>query len=329
MNFNYPLKYRSFDSVVEDIRVDFKMFNLEGKLDPQSLIKVALRINYDLGLRIQQSKEVVLAVEHGKARLPDDFTVMNFALICGNFTSREVLPQGTNIQEAPTPFNQNSYTNPFVPVYKNPQDPNACTDTPALACNQTPNTTTPPCLTPVCLTPCGAGYTLTQVIATSVRTYEQLMPVRFVNTQFTSDDCPNRRFNCRNEAYIKDGFVWTKGLDCANFYMNYEGSLQDIDGNLLVPDHPYINEYLEYGLKQRLLENLAMEGIDVKLQMSIVEPRYKAARNTALGFVNMPNFNEMQALWALNRKAMYNKYYDMFTSYGPGYGERFYLNKAV
>ena len=60
MDFNYTLKYRSFDQLLEDIMVDFQTFALENMIEPQTLIKVARRINYDLGLRINQQKEVIL-----------------------------------------------------------------------------------------------------------------------------------------------------------------------------------------------------------------------------------------------------------------------------
>ena len=39
-----------------------------------------------LGLRINQQKEVILDVCHGKVKLPDDFYTFNFAFICGTFT---------------------------------------------------------------------------------------------------------------------------------------------------------------------------------------------------------------------------------------------------
>jgi hypothetical protein len=76
-----------------------------------------------------------------------------------------------------------------------------------------------------------------------------------------------------------------------------------------------INEYYEYAVKQRILENLYMNGEDVAQKMQLIEQRLKAARNNALGIVNMPNFAEMKNLWMMNRRAQYQKYYDMFKSY--------------
>ena len=91
--------------------------------------------------------------------------------------------------------------------------------------------------------------------------------------------------------------------------------MEDEEGNLMVLDNPYVNEYYEYALKQRLLENLYMNGEDVVQKLNLVEQRLRAARNNALSLVNTPNFAEMYKMWEMNRKAQYFKYYDMFKSY--------------
>ena len=75
-----------------------------------------------------------------------------------------------------------------------------------------------------------------------------------------------------------------------------------------------INEYYEYAIKQRLLENLYLNGEDVTQKMQLIEQRLRGARNNALSIVNTPDFAEMKTLWETNRKAMYSKYYDMFKS---------------
>jgi len=84
---------------------------------------------------------------------------------------------------------------------------------------------------------------------------------------------------------------------------------------LLILDHPMINEYYEYGLKQRILENLYMNGEDVMQKLNLIEQRFRGARNNALSIVNTPNFKELSKLHDMNRRAMYGKYYDQFKSY--------------
>lgn len=288
MNPNYTLKYKSFDSLLEDVKLDLRSLATDGTIDPAQLLKVAMRVNYDLGLRIYMTKERVLEVCKKKVRLPDDFYVMNFALLCGDAKYTFAPPQGTNIQEV-TPEWRPWVEQKYCSNESNPEKP-------------------------VCLTQCGNSYQLIQVVNTETRSYTHFHPIRFRNSQFVDCDCPNLRHMAHDEAYIKDGWVYTN-FEEGNLYINYQGTLQDDDGNLLVPDHPYLNEYYEYALKKRILENLIMDGSNVAAQLQLVQQEYRAARNNALSVVNTPNFSEMEKLWTANRKAMYGKYYDMFKSY--------------
>jgi hypothetical protein len=130
-------------------------------------------------------------------------------------------------------------------------------------------------------------------------------------------DCPKAcspRWQNKDEAYIKDGWLYTN-FDDGNVYINYQADMVDGEGNLIVPDHPMLNEYYEYSLKKRILENLVMDNVNVGSQYQLVAGELRTARNNALTIVNTPNFSEMMKVWAMNRKAMYSKYYNMFKSY--------------
>ena len=335
MDFNYTLKYRSFQQALDDVMVDFRNLNLENKIEPAQMIRVVMRVNYDLGLRINQTKEAVLNIEHGRAKLPDDFYVMNFALLCGQYTVRTIMPQGTNIQEVPYP----RYTETLPVVDRcGPTTVNCatCNSLPcccqSTACPEPRDCSVPwpqpvynsdqpygdPCIKPRVYLDCkGNSWELIQVLNTETRTYKYKEKVRFEKSQFVDCDCPNVQAMCHNEAYIRDGYVWTN-LKTANMYINYQGALENADGELMVPDHPFLNEYYEYAMKERLLENLAFEGENVGNQLQLVIAKLRGARNNALSLVNTPNFSEMKQVWTLNRKAMYNRYYSMFQSYfGP------------
>jgi hypothetical protein len=115
-------------------------------------------------------------------------------------------------------------------------------------------------------------------------------------------------------AYIKNGFLYTN-IEHGNIFISYQGALEDEEGNLLVLDHPLINEYYEYALKARILENLYISGEDVAQKLQLIEQRLRPARNNALTVVNTPDFAEMYNVWKMNRRAMYIRYYDMFKSY--------------
>jgi hypothetical protein len=292
MDYNYTLKYRTFDSLLEDVKMDLRNLSADTSIEPAQLIKVARKCNYDLGLRIQRSRETVLEIEKGKARLPEDFQIMNFALICGNYTVVEVPPQGTNVQE-------------IVPGYRPWIESNTCSD-----CNGTSPETT-------CMTQCGTDYTLVQMVNTVRREFRTFSPISFRSSQFVDVECPNAcspSWHNKDEAYIKDGWVYTNFTD-GNLYINYQADMVDDEGNIIVPDHPMLNEYYEYSLKKRILENLVMDNVNVTGQYQLISAEHRVARNAAFSIVNTPNFSEMMRVWAMNRKAMYSRYFNMFKSH--------------
>ena len=287
MDYNYTLKYRTFDSLLEDVKMDLRNLAADTSIEPGQLIKTARKVNYDLGLRIQQTNEQVLEVCKGKARLPENFQVMNFALLCGNYVVVDVPPQGTHIEQ-------------FTPEYRPWVEANLCN-------NETTSEGT-------CLTKCGSGYILIQMIKSTRREFRSFSPIVFRSSQFVDVDCPSKKWIAHDEAYIKDGWLYTSFED-GHVYINYQGDMVDEDGNLIVPDHPMINEYYEYALKKKILESLLMDNVNVATQYQMVNAELRTARNYALTIVNTPNVSEMQRMWAANRKAMYSKYYDMFKSY--------------
>lgn len=338
MDFNYTLRYRTFDQLLEDVTVDLQSFALENMIEPQTLIKLAKKLNYDLGLRINQTKEVILEVCHGKVKLPDDFYTFNFASICGEYTENvgyDGYASGTNIQEVPyteVPSTVDQCALPTVncrTCNSNPCNHTAACDLnhpivdPAAVTYDPLNPYGNTCIAPRVFMNCkGEKWELIQVINTgATRTYTTLTPLRMKASQEIECDCPNLYYNTDNQGWIKGGFLFTT-FDVGKVYLNYQGAMEDDQGNLLVPDHDLLNEYYEYAFKQRIMENLYLNGEDVAQRMQIIEQRVRAARAQALSLVNTPNFREMADMWWVNRRAMYSKYYDMFKSYSRNSGYR-------
>jgi hypothetical protein len=281
------LKYRTFDQLLGEVITDFTMFNTEGMIEPGQLLKVAQRVNYDLGLRIHGTKEKVLEIENRKMKLPDDFYVLNYAKLCGEFTVTDPVLHGRHTE------------NVIMDDYTCPK----CDTKQGCECEAT------------YVQECRTGEKIyVQVIEKrkqEIRTYKQFVDIKIVATKGKTDALDNSF----PTAFIKNGFIYTN-LENGKVFISYQGALEDDDGNLLVLDHPVINEYYEYALKQRILENLYINGEDVVQRLQLIEQRMRPARNNALSIVNTPDFEEMQQLWETNRKAQYYKYYDMFKSYG-------------
>ena len=314
---SYSLKYRTFDQLYEDVSVDFRNYDLSGLIEPQTLIKVARKCNYDLGFRIYRTRQAVLEVEHGKVRLPDDFYIMNFATVCGEFTVVEAQPQGTWIEERLV-----------APDYVcDPGQPTVCGVTPDPCADPIdPCDSMDPC-TGTCLTRCGDEYQLIQKINTTARHYKQMYPLHITDHEKVECDCPNTQWaGAPDQARIEHGFLKTN-FETGKVYINYMGDMVDDEGNLLVPDHEWLNEYYEYALKKRILENLIMNDVPVGDKFNLIAGEFRAARNNALSVVNTPNFAEMKKMWQVNRKAQYHNYYNMFKSYWPLSNSRYGYNR--
>lgn len=334
MDFNYTLKYRTFDQLLEDVTVDLNTFALENMIEPQQLIKLTKKINYDLGLRVNQTKEIILEVCHGRVKLPDDFYTFNFAFICGNYkqyVGYDSYAAGTTIVEVPyqeTPSTVDVCAPPTVncrTCNSNPCNKTAACDLNFPIVDPIPTEHDPnnpygnTCIPPRVFMNCkGEKWELVQVLNSSgiTRVYNDLIPLRMKASQEIECDCPNLYYNTANQGWIKGGFLFTT-FQTGKVYLNYQGQMEDDQGNLMVPDHDLLNEYYEYALKSRIFENLYLNGEDVGQRMQLIEQRLKVARNQALSLVNTPNFKEMEKMWWTNRKAMYGKYYYMFMSYSP------------
>lgn len=286
---NTELKYRTFDELIGEISTDFVMYNNEGLIEPAQLIKVAQRVNYDLGLRIHGTKEKILELEHKKVRLPDDFYVLNYAYLTASYKVTYRTPSGRETENRVVGFDGDGN----CPKCYKPEIDCCCEATYVQECQN-------------------GEKIFVQVVEkrkTETRTYETFDRIR-IATDTGRKDALN---DFDNVGYIKNGFIYTN-VDNGKLFISYQGALEDENGNLLVVDHPMINEYYEYAIKQRLLENLYINGEDVAQKLQLIEQRLRGARNNALTIVNTPDFAEMYKLWQTNRKAMYHKYYDMFKS---------------
>jgi hypothetical protein len=109
-----------------------------------------------------------------------------------------------------------------------------------------------------------------------------------------------------NENFIK------MNIKSGNIYLNYEGLLEDENGNLLVVDHPIINEYYEYSLKERILENMYYTGEDTERKLGFIQQKLQMVKREAYNVANMPEFREIQEVIDFNRQAAYKKYYSVF-----------------
>lgn len=350
------IQYRTFDELLDSIKIDLRHYELEGMIDPQQLIKVAMKVNFDLGLKVNPSRSKAITISKGKGKLPLDFHVLNFALICeGHKATGQYGPSKTftdslldalmlaldnssNVRQYSTTVDivtgNNTITHNLnsldVVVQALGEDGNmqsfqlevvnenqirliseATVTVPNVRVTVVGQRSTPLYDRAEIISQNGASSVVTYNTLGRRDEYHSLIPMRIDKNKSVSADCFNTNSKDWHTGVIKNGFLVTN-FEEGVVYINYQSLMEDDFGNLLVMDHPMVNEYYEYALKQRVYENLFMSGENVMNYLNLVEARLRTARNNALSYINTPDFREMKQVWEMNRRAQYHNYYNMF-----------------
>lgn len=377
------IEYKTFDELLDSVKLDFSTYDIENMISNQTLIKVAQKINQELGLKIHPSKGKVLEVSNGKAKLPSDLKVLNFVLLCGGYqeydlintqysykTYSDGLADGQfmaqmefnakgvkqyteilDIVEGSNIINHNLGTNNVVvqalTVDNNilTFDVNTVNNNSIVIISESPNVIKkvkvivlgsnssygiycPPPSNPLCppepeiiqvdipscptldCNPSGCN-SVAYRDKNKLKRYHNLTQLKIESRKSDTFDEVNTNSNRLGTVTVKNGFLITN-FDEGNVFINYHGQMEDDDGNLLVLDHPLVNDYYEYALKVRICENLVANGEPLQNLFSLMFQQLRKAKIDAISFIRTPNFKEMHQAWKMNRKAMYSKYYDMF-----------------
>lgn len=322
------LKYRTFNQLLDDVMIDFTNYSLENLIEPQQLIKIAKYVSKDLGLKIYTPKETILELDRNRVKLPDDFYVFNSGLLCGEHTVNTIINQGTNMQEVPYPrYKEVDKIIDTCGLELCPVEVASCggcgtcekcvTDIVVVPGYNPLKPYGDRCVKPRVFMDCkGTSWELIQIVGTQTRHYRHFLPLKLVSNQghLVMKDCPNLRVHCDHHVWLRDGFL-ESNMRHGKIYLSYEGMLQDEDGNLLVLDHDSINQYYEYALKARILENMWINGEDTERKLAFVKQEVRLARINAWSIVRTPDFEEMQENFRMNRLRYNQRYVDMFKSY--------------
>lgn len=164
------------------------------------------------------------------------------------------------------------------------------------------------------------GVKVMQICAYECREYTEFAPVYLTPSRQASAFSNPKLGNVEqlNQAQIKNGFLQF-AIPCGTVYINYQGVMEDDEGNLLVLDHPKINDYYEFAMKKRILENLYINGEpDIERRLQYVSTEFQKAKIAAMTIVNTPDYRVMKETMQIIR----NNSMEMFAApisrfYGP------------
>lgn len=291
------LKYKSFDQLMVTVESDLSKFADEGYIDRALYLKVIRTVNAELGLKINMERETMLDVRNHTALLPEDFQFLQLALATHTEFIRVPRPMGAQT-EAHTIE---------VPVENKGCSLNSC---------QTGD----------CQGPCNNCIWITQKIGVKTYTHTDIKTLELTNSSSSrcTDTCLNFHFKSPHQIRIQDDHA-TFSFREGQVYINYIADMLDEDNNILILDHPLVNEYYEYAVKKRFFENMKInkEG-DFLQDYQIMLSELKQARTRAITFINTPEFGDIQRIFIDNRHRFYKKYIGYFddSKQGNFKGER-------
>lgn len=286
-----PLKYKTFDQLMAGIESDLPAYADEGLIDRRTYIKTARKVNADLGLKIYQEKEAIIDVKDYKSTVPFDFMYLQLALACMIHYSRTPVLRGTQTE-------QHSTHEEEVPVKMiGVEDSN-------------------------CMTQCGTALWITEKRGHKNHVYQSYEKISIGRKShaYCSDTCLNFRFTGPNQMnFDNDGETVHFSFREGKVYLNYLSDMVDDDNNILILDHPLVNDYYEYAIKNKFFENMELnkQG-DFIRDFQLTDEKLRRSKREALGIVNTPEYGELINIHNANRRRFYNQYVRYFDEYNQG-----------
>lgn len=268
------LKFKTFEQLIASVADDLDGYDAESAIDPAKLIKEVIKINKEVGLKINSEYEIVIEVKDHKAILPDNFYMLNYAVICSDYRYRAI---GQSLTTENIEVCDNDW---FKAMAAFPEE-NA-----------------------VSYELCTKPYKVRKNNEVYEYNVNKIIPLQINKSNHKYNN------NCHSIT-VNDGYVITS-FETGNIIINYFGNLEDEEGNLLVLDHPIINDYYEYALKKKIFENLWLNGEDNAYnKIQYIKAELREARIKAYGIINTPEISEIVKVVADNRKRIVNKYFDI------------------
>lgn len=270
-------KYISIDEVFNRVSASLKSYFDSDIVVIDDYYKVIDLCNANLGIRLNPKKEALIDIEDYTAVLPDDFLLLDLALVIN--TNKGVYKLGTKKTETLTGV---CPTAEEVSLIDNP------------CCKFTLN--------------CGRKPVLICETEEITMEFQETYITRLSEKKYISDDCFNLNSNSPYMMEIANGQIFTDAIKEGKLYIQYTASMNDQNNIPVCLDNPIVLEYYEQALRYRILEDLYInKKADVAQALNMVKQEYLTAKNIATSLVGTPEFGELLSINnALKRQ--YRKY---------------------
>jgi hypothetical protein len=262
-----------FSQLLASVKEDLHKYADEGLIDPSRLIKVVHRCNEVLGINLYDRQQCVVEVENGKAELPLDFYKMEMIFAVGDVGY--------------------AHTGPINPHVKKDYVVH-----PACMCDGG---------TTVCVYPVHQP--------DYVIKYTTIIPLILNGSEnYLTNYSP--MVNWKGGKYsinIQEDII-NVGFDTGTLFLSYRSDLIDKEtGEILVPFHSRLNDYYEYSVKTKILEDLLMNSeADVQGALAYAKRERNLAYYDAVDYTLSKSYGELKLYNQKLEREFYQKNYSMF-----------------
>jgi len=279
----YTTQYKTFDSLMADVEEDLQALSAENYIQPDKYIKVVQTCNGRLSIKINPIKEDLITIINGVGKLPKDFKVLEMAYMCV-----DVKLQYSNVD---------TITKEYIAPpskYKLQEIYNSCST-----------------LTQVEDSKGAMSFVVLKRDTNSWWRVNRIVPLYISNSDtFCSNSCSRNSYSqLKVEVYREGEDVYIKSNVDGEIYISYTSEMMDDAGNLLLLDHPLVQEFYEYSVKKRIYEDAYLNGREEYLQkLQYITNELRRASVSATSFVSMVDFSELKQVYFDNRKRFKLRY---------------------
>lgn len=278
------LEYKTFDQLMASVEEDLTQYADNNLINRRNYIKVAKRINSDLGPKINRKSELCITVENFKAKVPLD--LLN--VLCLVATSVQSFGK-----TFPNIFGTKLVTNTTEELVDKGFTPTTCAA--RITCENN----------------CSYITKITQTSEIKYNSFYEIYPVGSSRNFFDSNS-PNISWVNSNYTLSMDESEMTFNFESGEIYLSYISNMTDEKGNLLVLDHDLVNGYYEASIKEKIFLDLWNNGEDCyQKYVDVRDVQLPKFRQEARRIVHTP---EYKALRKHNDKILrdfYNEFFKM------------------
>lgn len=276
----YNIAYKTFDSLMADVQDDLNMLDAERYIMPDKYYKDIERCNEKLSTKINPIREDVLTVKAGRTKLPDDFKLLERLYVCLDYYDIDTTINFNVEVKSPTRYCYNDILS---------------------SCNQISVIDDP------------KGLLSFSVRKRQTGTWLNISKINLAyveDTPYCSKKCSNNYASKFKVKIIKekDDYYLESNFD-GEVYLVYLAKMISEDGDLIMLDHPAVQEYYEYSVKLKIYELAWLNGIEeYRNQIEYLREKLRVATMDAIRFIKMVDFAELKQVYFDNRKRYYLKY---------------------